>query len=63
MCPGPFAKPEDITSDLMLQVYDTNVFGIVRVIHHFLPLLKKSEEPTIVNASSGLGSFSTCFEL
>lgn len=55
--PGPFAKPEDITSDLMLQVYDTNVFGIVRVIHHFLPLLKKSEEPTIVNVSSGLGSF------
>ena len=55
--PGPFVKPGDITSDLMLQVYDTNVFGIVRVIHHFLPLLKKSEEPTIVNASSGLGSF------
>ncbi len=55
--PGIFAKPEDITSDLILQVYDTNVFGIVRVIHHFLPLLKKSEEPTIVNASSGLGSF------
>jgi NAD(P)-dependent dehydrogenase (short-subunit alcohol dehydrogenase family) len=55
--PGPFAKPEDITSDMMLQVYDTNVFGIVRVTHHFLPLLKKSEEPVIVNVSSGLGSF------
>jgi len=55
--PGPFAKPEDITSDSMLKVYDTNVFGIVRVTNHFLPLLKKSEEPTIVNLSSGLGSF------
>ncbi|TBL77500.1 SDR family NAD(P)-dependent oxidoreductase [Paenibacillus thalictri] len=55
--PGPYAKPEDITADMMLQVYDTNVFGIVRVTHHFLPLLKKSEEPVIVNVSSGLGSF------
>jgi NAD(P)-dependent dehydrogenase (short-subunit alcohol dehydrogenase family) len=55
--PGPFAKPEDITSDIMLQVYNTNVFGIVRVTQHFLPLLKKSETPTIVNVSSGLGSF------
>lgn len=55
--PGAFAKPEEITSDVMLKVYDTNVFGIVRVIHSFLPLLKKSEEPVIVNVSSGLGSF------
>ncbi|BFT76136.1 SDR family NAD(P)-dependent oxidoreductase [Paenibacillus sp. P36] len=55
--PGPYAKPEEITSDMMLQVYNTNVFGIVRVTNHFLPLLKKSEEPAIVNVSSGLGSF------
>lgn len=55
--PGPFTKPEDITSDMMLEVYNTNVFGVVRVTHHFLPLLKKSGEPAIVNVSSGLGSF------
>jgi len=55
--PGPRVKAEDMTSDMMLQVYDTNVFGIVRVTHHFLPLLKNSEEPAIVNVSSGLGSF------
>jgi NAD(P)-dependent dehydrogenase (short-subunit alcohol dehydrogenase family) len=42
---------------MMFEVYNTNVFGIVRVTHHFLPLLKKSEEPSIVNVSSGLGSF------
>ncbi|QHT63677.1 SDR family NAD(P)-dependent oxidoreductase [Paenibacillus lycopersici] len=55
--PGPHAKPEDLTADMMLHVYDTNVFGIVRVTHHFLPLLKRSEAPVIVNVSSGLGSF------
>lgn len=55
--PGNFAKPEDISADMMLHVYDTNVFGIVRVTQHFLPLLRKSENPVIVNVSSGLGSF------
>lgn len=55
--PGPLVKAEDVSSDIMLNVYDTNVFGIVRVAQHFLPLLKKSDEPTIVNVSSGLGSF------
>lgn len=55
--PGNFAKPEDISADMMLHVYDTNVFGIVRVTQHFIPLLRKSENPVIVNVSSGLGSF------
>lgn len=35
----------------------TNVVGYVRVIHAFLPLLKRSSDPRIVNVSSGLGSF------
>ncbi|AZN43503.1 SDR family NAD(P)-dependent oxidoreductase [Paenibacillus albus] len=55
--PGSHVKAEDLNADAMLQVYDTNVFGIVRVTHHFLPLLKKSGDPVIVNVSSGLGSF------
>src|SRR5262249_17333241 len=33
-----------------------NVFGPVRVLHAFLPLLERSEAPVIVNVSSGLGS-------
>lgn len=41
----------------MRQVYETNVFGIVSVTHTFLPLLRKSSHPVIVNVSSGLGSF------
>lgn len=41
----------------MENVYQTNVFGIVRVTNQFIPLLEKSEQPVIVNVSSGLGSF------
>jgi NAD(P)-dependent dehydrogenase (short-subunit alcohol dehydrogenase family) len=48
----------DVTADGMRQVFDTNVFGTVRVLHAFLPLLRKSAAPVIVNVSSGLGSLS-----
>lgn len=54
---GPMLKPEDIKAEHMLSTYDTNVFGIVRVTHAFLPLLRKSANPVIVNVTSGLGSF------
>lgn len=46
----------DVTADDMRQVFETNVFGIVRVTHAFLPLLSRSAAPVIVNVSSGLGS-------
>lgn len=36
---------------------DVNVVGIVRVTHAFLPLLRRSSNPVIVNVSSGMGSF------
>lgn len=54
---GGFTKPRDITATDMEQVYNTNVFGLVRVTNHFIPLLENSEQPIIVNVSSGLGSF------
>jgi NAD(P)-dependent dehydrogenase (short-subunit alcohol dehydrogenase family) len=38
-------------------VFDTNVVGIVRTTHAFLPLLRRSDAPVIVNVTSGLGSF------
>jgi NAD(P)-dependent dehydrogenase (short-subunit alcohol dehydrogenase family) len=40
-----------------LKVFDTNAVGIVRVTEAALPLLKKSENPVVVNISSALGSF------
>lgn len=51
--PLPFEKAADLTGEDALGVFDTNVFGIVRIIHAFLPLLKKSVHPVIVNVSSG----------
>jgi len=46
----------DLTADMARQLFETNVFGIVRVTHAFLPLLRRSAAPVIVNVSSGLGS-------
>lgn len=54
---GSMKPPEAITAEVMRQVYDTNVFGIVRMMHHFVPLLEQSSQPVVVNVSSGLGSF------
>ena len=53
---GVYKKVEDITEADMEKVFDTNVFGVVRVTNAFLPLLRKSDNPVIVNVSSGLGS-------
>jgi NAD(P)-dependent dehydrogenase (short-subunit alcohol dehydrogenase family) len=50
-------KPvSDITADDLRLVFETNVLGIVRVTSAFLPLLKRSASPVIVNVSSGMGS-------
>ena len=38
------------------EVFDTNIFGVVRVTQAFVDLLKQSAEPRIVNVTSGLGS-------
>ncbi|MDO0909802.1 SDR family NAD(P)-dependent oxidoreductase [Streptomyces sp. DT2A-34] len=46
----------DLTADAMRTLFETNVFGVVRVTHAFLPLLRKSAAPVVVNVSSGLGS-------
>lgn len=49
---------EALTADMMREIFDTNVFGVVRVTHAFLPLLQQSSAPVVVNVSSGLGSLS-----
>jgi NAD(P)-dependent dehydrogenase (short-subunit alcohol dehydrogenase family) len=48
--------PADTTADDLRAVYETNVFGPVRVTHAFLPLLRRSEHPRLVMVSSSLGS-------
>jgi NAD(P)-dependent dehydrogenase (short-subunit alcohol dehydrogenase family) len=53
---GGFIAAEDTNVEDVRKVYDTNVFGVVRVTRAFLPLLQKSAAPVIVNVSSGMGS-------
>lgn len=42
--------------DVFKEVFDTNLFGVVRVTQAFMDLLRKSPEPRIVNVTSGLAS-------
>lgn len=49
-------SPGEVTAADMRTVYETNVFGVVRVTHAFLPLLAASSAPVIVMVSSGMGS-------
>ncbi len=52
---GVFGAAE-LTADMMRTIFETNLFGVVRVTHAFLPLLLRSSAPVVVNVSSGLGS-------
>lgn len=43
--------------DLVKSCFDNNVFGPWQVTQVFLPLLRKSAQPRIVNVTSGMGSY------
>ena len=51
---GGFLPVADVTGESMRAAFDTNVFGQVRMLHAFLPLLQRSPAPVVVNVSSGL---------
>ena len=53
---GPMGDPSRLTGADVLGVLDVNVAGIVRTTTAFLPLLRLSADPVIVNVSSGMGS-------
>ncbi|MFE1292338.1 SDR family NAD(P)-dependent oxidoreductase [Streptomyces sp. NPDC058751] len=46
----------EVTAGAMRELFETNVFGVVRVLHAFVPLLRRSASPVVVNVSSGLAS-------
>ncbi|GAA4717990.1 SDR family NAD(P)-dependent oxidoreductase [Nocardioides conyzicola] len=46
----------DLSGSDVLDVFDVNVAGVVRTTTAFLPLLRRSADPVIVNVSSGMGS-------
>ncbi|MFD5830698.1 SDR family NAD(P)-dependent oxidoreductase [Lentzea sp. NPDC060358] len=54
---GRVGPAEEYTAADMSAVLEVNVVGLVRVTHAFLPLLRRSANPVIVNVSSGMGSF------
>jgi NAD(P)-dependent dehydrogenase (short-subunit alcohol dehydrogenase family) len=49
-------KPSELDVADLRRVHETNVFGVVAVTNAFVPLLRRSTAPRIVNVSSGLGS-------
>ena len=53
---GGFISLPDVTPEQVERVLATNVLGIVRVTQAFVPLLERSDNPVIVNVSSGMGS-------
>ncbi|WP_029432663.1 SDR family NAD(P)-dependent oxidoreductase [Blastococcus sp. URHD0036] len=54
---GGMSAVEDVDAAALLAVLDTNTVGIVRTTQAFLPLLRESAAPVVVNVTSGLGSF------
>ena len=54
MVDGNVAPHADV--DSFRRTYETNVFGVLAVINAFLPALRRSAHPRIVNVSSGTGS-------
>jgi NAD(P)-dependent dehydrogenase (short-subunit alcohol dehydrogenase family) len=54
---GAHVAASELTGDDALLVFDTNVISVVRVTNGFLPLLKRSDAPAVINVSSGMGSF------
>jgi NAD(P)-dependent dehydrogenase (short-subunit alcohol dehydrogenase family) len=53
---GDRATISETTARHLRAVYETNVFGVVRVFGAFAPLLARSANPVVVNVSSGMGS-------
>jgi hypothetical protein len=50
------ARVTETDVEVFRRTYETNVFGVVAVTNEFLPVLRRSAHPRIVNVSSGTGS-------
>jgi NAD(P)-dependent dehydrogenase (short-subunit alcohol dehydrogenase family) len=53
---GPYGDPSELSGAEFRAVLEVNVVGPVRVTSAFLPLLRRSADPVIVNVSSSMGS-------
>jgi NAD(P)-dependent dehydrogenase (short-subunit alcohol dehydrogenase family) len=59
---GAYVDPVEQDLDDIRRVYEVNVFGAIRLIQAFVPLLKASGSANIVNVSSELGSLGSLSE-
>jgi NAD(P)-dependent dehydrogenase (short-subunit alcohol dehydrogenase family) len=53
---GDDKSPDEEDAGTFRRIYQTNVFGVVAVTNAFVPALRRSAHPRIVNISSGTGS-------
>lgn len=53
---SPVQPAASASVDMIKEVFETNVFGVIEVTQAFLDLLRQSPAPRIVNVTSGLGS-------
>lgn len=53
---GDLRPASGVSRDSLLRTYDTNVAGVAAVTNGFLPLLRASSRPRVLNVSSELGS-------
>lgn len=51
---------EKLDMDEVIKTFDTNLFGPLRVVKHFLPLLT-GRDSSVINISSEVGSFSVAY--
>ena len=51
--------PSQTDLDLMREVYEVNVYGVIRVTNAMLPLLRRAPAARIVNVSSEVGSITS----
>ncbi len=61
-----FGSPPSLAEesiDEIQQMFNTNVFGVMRVTQAFLPLLRKSKAARIVMMSSGLSSLTDALDM
>jgi NAD(P)-dependent dehydrogenase (short-subunit alcohol dehydrogenase family) len=49
-------SPTEPDMDVVRAVFETNVFGVLRVVSGFMPLLRRAPAGRIVNVTSSLGS-------
>ncbi|MES5047081.1 SDR family oxidoreductase [Rhizobium nepotum] len=60
---GPPPSLAEESLDEIKEMFETNVFGVLRVTQAFLPLLRKSKAARIVMMSSGLSSLADTLDM